>query len=218
MITTGTRQPATPLQLYAAALHGRPIDLVTEHGERRRLPVATWAGPVDDADRALLDRCAGPSLDLGCGPGRLTHALQAAGVPALGVDLSAPAVRAATDRGAVALRRDLFRPLPAEGRWHTVLLADGNIGIGGDAVRLLTRCRNLLAAGGRVLLDLAEPGTGYVRRLVRLAAGERTSDWFPWCWLDHRALAVLAGPCGLRLVDHWRTGERWQAELTAVGS
>ncbi|MFC7624420.1 methyltransferase domain-containing protein [Microlunatus sp. GCM10028923] len=218
MITSPVRtdRRLSPLRLYAAALDGRPTTMITESGEERGLPVATWTGAADDADRVLLDRCAGPTLDLGCGPGRLTQALQATGTPVLGVDLSAGAVRAAVGRGVVALRRDLFAPLPAEGRWQTILLADGNIGIGGDAVRLLARCRSLLAPSGRVLLDLAEPGTGYVRRRVRLSAVGRVSGWFPWCWVDQPALAVLAEWCGLRLVDHWTAGERWQAELRAV--
>ncbi|WP_152366018.1 methyltransferase domain-containing protein [Microlunatus speluncae] len=217
MITT-TPERVSPLRLYAAALAGEPTTMITDAGDRRRLPVEAWSGTIGRADWALLRRCSGPTLDLGCGPGRLTTALQAAGTPALGVDLSGPAVDAAVGRGAVALRRDLFAPLPAEGRWHTVLLADDNIGIGGDAIRLLTRCRALLAPGGRVLLDLAEPGTGYLRRLVRLVAGDRASGWFPWCWLDRHALAVLARPCGLRLTDHWVIDGRQQAELIAVGA
>lgn len=218
MITAPVSTPRrlSPLRLYAAALAGRPTTMVTETGDERSLPVGAWAGPAGDADRVLLSRCAGPTLDLGCGPGRLASALQTAGVPVLGVDLSPSAVRTAVGRGVVALCRDLFAPLPAEGRWQTILLADGNIGIGGDAVRLLARCRTLLAPAGRVLLDLAEPGTGYVRRQVRLAAVGRVSGWFPWCWVDHRALAVLAEWCGLRLVDHWTAGDRWQAELTTV--
>ena len=40
-------------------------------------------------------------------------------------------------RGGAALRRDVFAPLPGEGRWYTALLADGNVGIGGDPVALL---------------------------------------------------------------------------------
>ncbi len=211
-------RPVSPLRLYAAALGGQPATMITDGGEHRPLPVEVWTGTIGAADQALLRRCAGPTLDLGCGPGRLTTALQAAGTPALGVDVSGTAVAAAVGRGAVALRRDLFAPLPAEGRWHTVLLADDNIGIGGDAIRLLTRCRSLLAPAGRVLLDLAEPGTGYLRRLVRLAVGDRLSDWFPWCWLDLHALAVLAEPSGLRVVDHWVVDGRPQAELIAMGS
>ncbi|GAB3768633.1 methyltransferase domain-containing protein [Microlunatus parietis] len=218
MITSPVRaeRRLSPLRLYAAALDGRPTTMITEAGEERGLPVDIWAGAAGDADRMLLTRCAGPTLDLGCGPGRLAQALQGTGAPVLGVDLSPSAVRAAVGRGVVALCRDLFAPLPAEGRWQTILLADGNIGIGGDAVRLLARCRALLAPGGRILLDLAEPGTGYVRRRVRLAAVGRFSGWFPWCWVDHRALAALADWCGLRLVDHWTASDRRQAELIAV--
>ena len=36
------------------------------------------------------------------------------------------------------VRRDLFGALPGEGTWSHVLLADGNIGIGGDPVTLLS--------------------------------------------------------------------------------
>ena len=54
--------------------------------------------------------------------------------------------------------RDVFGPLPGEGRWDTALLADGNIGIGGDPVALLARVRELLAPEGRVVVDLAAPG------------------------------------------------------------
>lgn len=218
---TGHASPGprvSPLRLYAAALGGRTTTMITEAGERRRLPVEAWTGPVSASDKSLLGRCTGPTLDLGCGAGRLVHALQLSGVPTLGVDLSGHAVRSAVGRGAIAIRRDLFAPLPAEGRWQTILLADGNIGIGGDAVRLLSRCRELLAPGGRILLDLARPGTGYVRRQVRLAAGKRHSEWFDWCWLDHQAVAVLAVPCGLRLADYWTAGDRWLAELVRDGS
>ena len=52
-------------------------------------------------------------------------------------------------RGAVgrpALRRDVFEPLPGTGRWQTVLLADGNVGLGGDPLRVLRRAAELLRA------------------------------------------------------------------------
>jgi len=51
------------------------------------------------------------------------------GVPALGIDQSATAVDLARRSGAPALRRDVFGPLPGAGRWSTVLLADGNVGM-----------------------------------------------------------------------------------------
>ena len=76
------------------------------------------------------------------------------------------------------LRRDVFARVPGEGRWSHVLLADGNIGIGGDPLRLLERAAGLLAAGGTVLVETdpeaARHWRGSVR--VRTAAGDGTVD------------------------------------------
>ena len=103
------------------------------------------------ATTALLARCAGPTLDVGCGPGRLTGGADPTGAArASGIDISAEAVRQARGRGAPAMRARRVRPAArTTGRWQHVLLADGNIGIGGDPVALLRRCRDLLAPGGR---------------------------------------------------------------------
>ena len=57
------------------------------------------------------------------------------------------------------MRRDVFAPLPGEGRWCTALLADGNVGIGGDPVALLRRLRAGARPARRVVVELAPPGT-----------------------------------------------------------
>ncbi|MEO6882272.1 MAG: SAM-dependent methyltransferase, partial [Mycobacteriaceae bacterium] len=120
--------------LYERALAGKPCWVLEDTGRRVELPVGRWLGgaAATNADRvvdaAMLALCAGPTLDLGCGPGRLTAALAARGVAALGVDTSALAVRLTIARGGLALRRDLFGALPGHGRWAHVLLADGNVG------------------------------------------------------------------------------------------
>ena len=103
--------------------------------------------------------CEGPTIDLGCGPGRLVAHLVRRGIPALGVDLSATAVQLARRSGAPALRRDVFEPLPGTGRWQTVLLADGNVGLSGDPRRVLRRAAELLMRGGRCVaeFDTARP-------------------------------------------------------------
>lgn len=43
--------------------------------------------------------------------------------------------------------------MPGEGRRQTALLADGNLGTGGDPSGLLTRLRGLLRAGGRLVIE-----------------------------------------------------------------
>jgi hypothetical protein len=62
-------------------------------------------------------------------------------------------VRQARRRGATAIHGDVFQPLPGEGLWRHILLADGNIGIGGDPDTLLARTRQLLAPGGTALIE-----------------------------------------------------------------
>lgn len=49
---------------------------------------------------------------------------------------------------------DVFGSVPMEGRWATVLVFDGNVGIGGDPIRPLTRCRQLTNADGQVLVEV----------------------------------------------------------------
>lgn len=201
------------IAIYQRGLLGRETTMITDRGTRHRLPIDRWSGRLTAADLALLDRCSGPTLDIGCGPGRLTAALHARGIAALGIDIAGRAVEIANQRGGVAVRRDVFSALPGEGRWSRLLLADGNIGIGGDPIRLLCRCRELLADDGRLLVDLAPPGTGYARHRVRLAHDDRVSAWFGWSWLDPSALKRMAEPAGLQVAEVWRQDGRWQAEL-----
>ena len=51
--------------------------------------------------------------------------------------MSSVAVGLSMARGGLALRRRINQPLPAEGRWGTALLMDGNVGMGGDVATLL---------------------------------------------------------------------------------
>jgi SAM-dependent methyltransferase len=194
---------------FEPGLLGRTCRLELASGERISLPVQRWRAPASASDRLLLRHCTGPTLDVGCGPGRLTAALVRRGILALGVDVSPVAVRLATARGAPAIRRDVFGRVPGAGRWRHALLADGNIGIGGDPTRLLRRLVELLRPGGSVLVELDPPGTGLRRHRARIPGGA----WFEWAWLGADAVERTAGDAGLatRWVTH-RTG-RWFAEL-----
>jgi SAM-dependent methyltransferase len=212
---------AQPTDLYAAALHSmtepgehRHWYARYEDGPRRSLGEALrrWCGSADATDQDLLARAPGAVLDLGCGPGRLVIELARQGRQGAGVDTSRVAVHLARKAGATALCRSIFDPVPGEGGWDSVLLADGNIGIGGDPAALLARCRQLIGPAGRVLAELDAPGTGMRSDRVRLERGSQRGSWFDWA---HVGLDCVAGPAadaGLRVEETWeRTGRSFAA-------
>ena len=101
--------------LYDRALDGERCWIRHDDGELTNLPVRQWLGGRDadgQFDDAVVGLCSGPTIDLGCGPGRLVTELVRRGVPALGVDQSATAVGLARRSGAPVLRRDVFDTLP----------------------------------------------------------------------------------------------------------
>ncbi len=201
--------------LIATAAGRRAHDVCVEYddGSRASLPLRRWSRPLVAGDRSLLSRVVGPTLDIGCGPGRLVAAVTSTGVPALGIDICAEAVRIARESGAYALRRDVFGRVPAEGRWETALLADGNIGIGGDPVALLRRTRALLAVGGRALVELDGPGTPARRVRVRLRCAGELSRWFGWAHLGVDDITPAATAAALDLETVWKARGRWFASL-----
>lgn len=196
------------------AMFRRAAPFTVRHrtGRQQRFDPAPWCGDGLPGDESLLTRCAGPTLDVGCGPGRLAGALAGRGCPALGVDVSAAAVRLARRRGAIALRRDVFEPLPGTGRWHHVLLADGNIGIGGDPARLLRRCRRLAAPDGRVHVEADPPGTTGWSGTAVVQGG--TTE-LPWACVPVDDLAALAAATAMRVLETWTEAGRWFATLGA---
>ncbi|BCJ48354.1 hypothetical protein GCM10010168_77200 [Actinoplanes ianthinogenes] len=201
------------LRLAAAGVHSRLI-LRGPDGQETRADAALWCRDHRPGDTGLLRRCTGPTLDVGCGPGRLTAALLRLGRAALGIDVSAAAIRLARARGAIVLHRDVFAPLPGHGRWEHLLLADGNLGIGGDPAALLRRCRELLAPDGRVHAELEPPGTGTWSGPATLHAAE-TGAGAPLRWARVAAddLDPLARAAGLIPEATWTEEGRWFATL-----
>jgi SAM-dependent methyltransferase len=201
-------------ELYEQALAGVAAPEVERaDGTARPLQARQWLAAAP-GDESLLRRCAGPTLDVGAGPGRLTVALAERGVPALAIDITPYAVALARSLGALALQRDVFGTVPGTGRWATVLLADGNIGIGGDPVALLRRARELLAPGGSVVTEVSPPGSGSEPERVRLRTAAGPGPWFPWAWVGADQIGALAAAAGLLVRQSWAEAGRWFAVLS----
>ncbi|MFF0257598.1 methyltransferase domain-containing protein [Streptomyces microflavus] len=208
---------------YANALrngHG-PLFLRRSDGWLLPLEVERWCSDAGSADLSALHRCEGPVLDIGCGPGRLVAELSALGHRALGIDVSEAAVARTRRIGGSALLRSVFDPLPGEGRWGTVLLVDGNIGIGGDPAALLDRAADLLSTGGLLIaetspLDIDERVQvrldDGLRRPAEKAAPGPADRPFPWARIGTPALLRYADACG------WHPADQWSAEGRAFVS
>jgi glycosyltransferase A (GT-A) superfamily protein (DUF2064 family)/SAM-dependent methyltransferase len=188
-----------------------PILLEGEDGESVELDVARYAAAPDAADTALLDRCTGPTLDIGCGPGRLSAELARRGIPSLGVDVAPVALLLARAAGATTLRRSVFDPLPGEGRWPHALLIDGNIGIGGDPAALLARVKALLMpTGGELVVETASEDVDERHRLR--VDGRGTA--LPWARLGTAALRGVAEQLGYVVSAQWQSQDRHFVALT----
>lgn len=203
-------------QLYDRALDGERCWIRHDDGAVRHLPVRSWLGGAHadtEFDRAIVGLCSGPTIDLGCGPGRLVAGLARRGVPALGVDLSVAAVELARNSGVPVLCRDLFGPLPGTGRWHTALLADGNVGLGGDPWRVLQRAGELLRRGGECLAEFDTAVKGVETRWVRLESGHTIGPWFRWATVGLDCAARIAADVGLAVRAVHPIGDRAIASL-----
>ncbi|MDQ2749064.1 MAG: class I SAM-dependent methyltransferase [Actinomycetota bacterium] len=190
------------------------LGLCADDGRVISLDVARWLAPVDAIDQTVLSRCAGPVLDVGCGPGRFVRALAEHGTAAMGVDIAETAVALTRGRGLPAVLRSVFAPIPGEGRWPTVLLMDGNIGIGGDPARLLERVRALLAPAGRLIVE-THPDTHADEQLsVRFSrGGDSIGPTFAWAHVGLLPLVRYAGALGFGVPVAWTAGGRTFASL-----
>ncbi|MCX5151755.1 methyltransferase domain-containing protein [Streptomyces sp. NPDC048550] len=190
-----------------------PLYLRRSDGWLLPLEVERWCAEPDTADATVLSRCDGPVLDIGCGPGRLVAALARRGHPALGVDVTPEAVARTVRAGGSALCRSVFDPLPSEGRWGTVLLIDGNIGIGGDPGALLRRAARLAAPGGSLLVEVATVDVDEcVEVHVDDGHGGRGAP-FLWARLGTRALRVAAAEAGWSRAVTWHAAGRAFVQL-----
>ncbi|GAA1779565.1 class I SAM-dependent methyltransferase [Agromyces lapidis] len=215
-IATAVGDPSTPLRIALAepvpdvvparALVLRSVD--GRHGPYH-LDAGSWIRSATPADLTALEGTTGPTLDVGCGPGRMVRAAAARSIPALGIDIAPHAVARTRADGSLVLLRSVFERVPLEGHWQTVLLMDGNVGIGGDPESLLRRCRELLAPSGSVVVEVDPDPDLSVRAMCTVADDEgNESEPFPWARVGWAAVVAVARRAGLETVAHWEAAGR----------
>jgi SAM-dependent methyltransferase len=226
-----TSAPTQPRRIFGSGAK-EPYDLALRDSHRMLhlvepdgggdpvpLDVSKFLADADEHDTDALSHAHGPVLDLGCGPGRLVRAAILGGHLALGIDASRVAVKIAQEHGLPVLCRSIFQKLPAEGTWGTALVIDGNIGIGGDPIALLSRCAELVLdhAEGRVLVE-AHPDADRDRVFEAVVVDDlgRSSLPFPWAEVGIEGLIRYAASAGLRLVQQWERGGRVFAEFACA--
>jgi SAM-dependent methyltransferase len=180
---------------------------------RITMDVDRWSADADTTDLTLLSGVKGPVLDIGCGPGRMVRGAVALGLEVLGIDVSPAAIEVARAEGLPVLFASVFESVPQEGAWQTVLLVDGNIGIGGDVAAMLARCRDLIAPDGEIVVELNPDDSTYTGTLVDSDGG--SSALFPWAEVGLDRVTALVPTLGLVVRQSWVTDGRSFCRLVA---
>ena len=223
MTLVGTTFGAGGAEPYASALRRNDrVELVlladgADVARSTMMDVARWNADADIADLTLLRSATGPLLDIGCGPGRMVRAAQQVGLEVLGIDVSPTAVAIAREAGLPVMHGSIFDAVPREGAWQTVLLVDGNIGIGGDVRALLQRCMQLVGQGGDIVVELHDDrdmDEVYTAHVVGTDGGQ--SESFPWAQIGINPMVDLAYDLGLRFRQVWESSGRTFCRLATT--
>ena len=211
----GHREPyAKALADGSGTLTLRP-DSSEQEADAVDFDVRSWCEEASPLERSLLQSLQGPVLDVGCGPGRLLAAAQRMGLPALGIDTSAEAVRRARGRGARVLEQSVFAPLPQPGLWQSIILLDGNVGIGGGITSLLRRCSQLIAPQGTLLVEVeADEDMDTVYSAVLEDGDGNQSESFRWARTGSAGLVSRARRSGWTVTAIQRLNGRVFCRLT----
>jgi SAM-dependent methyltransferase len=173
-------------------------------------------------------RAGGPVLELGVGTGRIAVPIAAAGVPVVGVDLSAGMLEVARERAELAgveldLRQGDMREPPVDGTFPLVLIPFRSLlhmETDADRRTVLRAVAGVLAPGGRFVFDVFAPGADDIadthgRWLEREPGIWERADWDE----ETRTLILrvrgLEGDAEMSLA--WLSVPEWQVLLREEG-
>lgn len=200
-----------------------PEDLVTETSisEADEMPVSYLFRTYNEMpklEQKALQLAKGSVLDVGCGAGSHTLALQnERKLNVTAIDISENAVKACQLRGTENVKVANILDLDVENKFDTILLLMNGTGIFGtlnETAKYLQKLKSLLNKGGQILIDSSDliymydqdedgaysiPAEGYYGELTFTVQykGE-TEDTFPWLYLDYNTLQNAAIANGLK--------------------
>ena len=169
-------------------------------------------------EKKALQLAKGSVLDVGCGAGSHTLALQnERKLDVTAIDISENAVRACQLRGIKNVKVANILDLDEENKFDTILILMNGTGIFGtlnETAKYLQKLKSLLNVGGQILIDSSDliymydqdedgayciPADGYYGELTFTVQykGE-TEDTFPWLYLDYNTLQNAAIANGLK--------------------
>jgi SAM-dependent methyltransferase len=203
---------------------GREFEAVAAHAGSAYLRYSFTKGTAQEV-RFLIEALGlGPGsrvLDVGCGPGRHSHALRAAGITTVGLDISMPFLQAA---GAGEWVRADARSLPfAPASFDAAFsLCQGGFGLlgGTDDAGVVAQMATVVRPGGHLALSAfssyfavrfkeegdtfdAATGVNHERAAVRNPEG-RSADFDLWttCFTP-RELRLIAAAAGVAVEGLW---------------
>ena len=200
-----------------------PEDLITETSisEADEMPVSYLFRTYNEMpklEHKALQLAKGSVLDVGCGAGSHTLALQnERKLDVTAIDISENAVKACQLRGIENVKVANILDLDEENKFDTILLLMNGTGIFGtlnETAKYLHKLKSLLNEGGQILIDSSDliymydqdengaysiPAEGYYGELTFTVQykGE-TEDTFPWLYLDYNTLQNAAIANGLQ--------------------
>jgi SAM-dependent methyltransferase len=200
-----------------------PEDLVTETSisEADEMLVSylfRTYNEMPELEQKALQLAKGSVLDVGCGAGSHTLALQnERKLKVTGIDISENAVRACQLRGIENVKVANILDLNVENKFDTILLLMNGTGIFGtlkETDKYLQKLKSLLKEEGQILIDSSDliymydqdedgaysiPAEGYYGELTFTVQykGE-TEETFPWLYLDYNTLQNAAIANGLK--------------------
>ena len=200
-----------------------PEDIITETSisEADEMPVSYLFrnyNEMPELEQKALQLAKGSVLDVGCGAGSHTLALQnERKLDVTAIDISENAVRACQLRGIGNVKVANILDLDEENKFDTILLLMNGTGIFGtikEADKYLQKLKSLLNEEGQILIDSSDliymydqdedgayciPADGYYGELTyKVQYKGKTEDTFPWLYLDYNTLQNAAIANGLK--------------------